>query len=226
MESLTTVDHLPADPAGLRISYERGALSEESAPAEPFTLFTDWFADAVNSGLPDPNAMVLATASAEGRPRARTVLLKGFGEDGFRFFTNHTSRKGEDLAENPWASLLFPWHPLQRQVIVMGRAERLPREESAAYFRSRPHGSQIGAWASRQSAVIPGREELENRFSELAIKWPEPDSVPVPDFWGGYLVIPDSVEFWQGRPDRLHDRLRYTRETGPPDHWLRERLAP
>ncbi len=226
MGSWTTVDRLPADPAGLRISYDRGALTEESAPAEPFTLFAHWFADAVDAGLPDPNAMVLATSSADGRPRARTVLLKGFGEEGFRFFTNHTSRKGADLAENPWASLLFPWHPLQRQVIVMGRAERLPQEESAAYFRSRPYGSQLGAWASRQSSVIADRGELENRFSELTERWPKPDSVPVPTFWGGYLVIPDSIEFWQGRPDRLHDRLRYTREHSPAGSWLRERLAP
>lgn len=226
MGSCVTVDRLPADPASLRISYERGVLAEESAPPEPFALFADWFADAVQAGLPDPNAMVLATAAADGRPRARTVLLKGFEDDGFRFFTNYTSRKGADLAENPQASLLFPWHPLQRQVIVMGGVERLPREESAAYFRSRPYGSQIGAWASRQSSVVSGRGELEDRFAALTRRWPEPDTVPVPDFWGGYLVVPDSIEFWQGRPDRLHDRLRYTRETGEAGGWVRERLAP
>lgn len=217
---------LPADPANLRISYDRGVLAEESTPPEPFALFASWFADAIDAGLPDPNAMVLATVSAEGAPRARTVLLKGFGQDGFRFFTNRTSRKGTDLAANPRACLLFPWHPLQRQVIVEGRAERLSAEEDAAYFRSRPRGSQLGAWASRQSSVIPGREVLEERFAELSTRWPEPDEVPVPDFWGGYLVVPHSVEFWQGRPDRLHDRLRYTREDAPGGRWLRERLAP
>ena len=220
------MQRLPADPAGLRISYERGALAEETAPPEPFALFADWFADAVDAGLPDPNAMVLATASARGRPRTRTVLLKGFGGDGFRFFTNHTSRKAAALAEHPWARILFPWHPLQRQVIVTGRAERLSPEEDAAYFRTRPHGSQIGAWASRQSSVIPGRRVLEERFAALAARWPEPGDVPVPDFWGGYLVVPETVEFWQGRPDRLHDRLCYTREDGPAGGWLRERLSP
>ncbi|ROO91285.1 pyridoxamine 5'-phosphate oxidase [Actinocorallia herbida] len=220
---MTIVDRSLADPAHLRISYDRGELAEESAPAEPFALFTSWFADAVSAGLPEPNAMVLATASADGEPRARTVLLKGFKTDGFRFFTNHSSRKGRDLAANPRASLLFPWHPIHRQVIVGGSCEPLPPEESAAYFRSRPYGSQLGAWASHQSAVIADRAELENRFAESAGRWPEADSVPVPDFWGGYLVVPDYVEFWQGRPDRLHDRLRYTRES---EGWLRERLAP
>lgn len=200
-----------------------GELAEESAPAEPFALFTGWFADAVSAGLPEPNAMVLATASADGEPRARTVLLKGFKSDGFRFFTNHTSRKGTDLDENPQASLLFPWHPLHRQVIVGGLCTRLPAEESAEYFRSRPYGSQLGAWASRQSEVIADRAALENRFAELSARWPEADGVPVPGFWGGYLVVPRYVEFWQGRPDRLHDRLRYTRAG---EGWRRERLAP
>lgn len=217
------MDRLPTDPAQLRISYEMGSLTEETVPNEPFALFTGWFADAVTAGLPDPNAMILATASGDGEPRARTVLLKGFGQDGFRFYTNHTSRKARDLAENPRASLLFPWHTLQRQVIVTGSVERLPQAETDAYFRSRPRGSQLGAWASHQSSVLPSREDLEKRFAEISNRWPEPDTIPVPDFWGGYLVIPNVVEFWQGRPDRLHDRLRYRREG---DAWVLERLAP
>ncbi|GAA3201786.1 pyridoxamine 5'-phosphate oxidase [Actinocorallia longicatena] len=217
------MDRSPADPAALRESYEDGELVESVAPPEPFSLFTGWFADAVGAGLPDPNAMVLSTATAAGEPHARTVLLKGFGADGFRFFTNHTSRKGLDLAENPRASLLFPWHARQRQVIVNGTVERLPQAETAEYFHSRPHGSQLGAWASHQSTVVSSREELEKRFTEIEARWPEKDSVPVPDFWGGYLVVPTTVEFWQGRKNRLHDRLRYRRDDGA---WILERLSP
>jgi pyridoxamine 5'-phosphate oxidase len=185
------------------------------------TQFALWFEDAIAAGLPEPNAMILATSSAGGRPSARTVLLKGFDERGFVFFTNYESRKGRDLAENPRACLLFPWHPIRRQVRVEGRVVRVSREDSAAYFRSRPYGSRIGAWASRQSAVVASREDLDSRFDELARRWP--DDPPVPDFWGGYRVVPSEVEFWQGRTDRLHDRLRY-RLTG--GSWLRERLAP
>jgi pyridoxamine 5'-phosphate oxidase len=207
---------------------------ESAVPAEPFALFELWFAEAAAARLAEPNAMILATASADGMPSARTVLLKGFGADGFRFFTNRTSAKGRDLAENPRAALVFPWHPMYRQVRVSGPVEELSREESEAYFRTRPHGSQLGAWASHQSAVIGGREELESRFAELAERWPDPDAdgergmdgageIPLPDFWGGYRVLPEVIEFWQGRRDRLHDRLRYRRTTGG---WERERLAP
>lgn len=224
------------DPARLRRSYEGGELIETAVPGEPFEFFSNWFADVVAAELPEPNAMILATASPEGDPSARTVLLKGHGPDGFRFFTNHTSRKGRDLLANPRAALVFPWHALHRQVRVTGRVVRLPVEESAAYFRSRPYGSQLGAWASeRQSAVIGSREELEDRFAELSGNWPDPAAhegaaeVPLPDFWGGYLVIPDEIEFWQGRPDRLHDRLRYRRVGGGEDEggkWAVERLSP
>jgi pyridoxamine 5'-phosphate oxidase len=198
-------------------------LVETNVPREPFSLFTAWFADAVAAELPEPNAMVLATVSADGVPHARTVLLKGYGSGGFRLFTNYTSQKGRDLQANPQASLLFPWHPLQRQVIVTGPVERLSETENADYFQSRPRGSQLGAWASHQSSVVSAREELIARFNTIAARWPETDTVPVPDFWGGYLVVPDSVEFWQGRANRLHDRLRYRRAG---EGWTLERLAP
>jgi pyridoxamine 5'-phosphate oxidase len=188
---------------------------------DPVEQFARWFADAIGAGLPEPNAMVLATSSAGGRPSARTVLLKGFDEHGFVFFTNYESRKGRDLSENGRACLLFPWHPIRRQVRVEGHAVRLAREESAAYFHARPYGSRIGAWASRQSAVVRSREELDARFAELAARWPE--DPPVPDFWGGYRVVPSEVEFWQGQSDRMHDRLRYRRAG---QAWILERLAP
>lgn len=192
---------------------------------DPVAQFTLWFAEATAAGLPEPNAMILATSSAGGRPSARTVLLKEFDERGFVFFTNYESRKGRDLAENPLACLLFPWHPIRRQVRVEGRVVRLPREDSVAYFHSRPYGSRIGAWASRQSAVVKSREALEERYREFARRWPE--DPPAPEFWGGFRVVPSEVEFWQGQTDRMHDRIRYRRtEGGERDGWIRERLAP
>ncbi|MEV0197319.1 pyridoxamine 5'-phosphate oxidase [Nonomuraea sp. NPDC050691] len=211
----------PPSLAGLRRTYEGEPLLESGAAADPITQFSVWFEEALQAGVPEPNAMVLATASAGGRPSARTVLLKGYDERGFVFYTNYESRKGRDLTENPRASLLFPWHPIRRQVRVEGSVMRLSHEESAVYFRSRPYGSRIGAWASRQSAVVRSREELDARYEELAARWP--DDPPVPDFWGGYRVVPLEVEFWQGQLDRMHDRLRY-RRTG--SRWVLERLAP
>ena len=211
------------EPADLRQAYADAALDESDLAADPFAQFGAWFADAIAAGLPEPNAMVLATASAAAAPSARTVLLKGYGPDGFRFFTNHTSRKGQELRENPQACVVFPWHALRRQVVVAGPVTRLPEAETAAYFHSRPYGSQLGAWASRQSSVIHSRDELEERYIALAARWPESASVPVPDFWGGYLLTPDTVEFWQGRANRLHDRLRYTRTDSG---WTVERLSP
>ena len=212
------------DPARLRRAYEGRGLIESELAGDPFAQFGRWFAEAVDAGLPEPNAMVLSTASADGEPSARTVLLKGHGTDGFRFFTNHTSRKGRDLLANPRASLVFPWFPIGRQVIVNGSVERLPHEASAAYFASRPYGSRLGAWASeRQSSVISSRAEVEERYLRLAETWPEPEEVPLPEFWGGYLVVPSAVEFWQGGADRLHDRLRYRRAGSG---WVVERLSP
>lgn len=211
----------PPSLAGLRRTYENGPLLEADLADDPVSQFAVWFAEAAEAGLPEPNAMVVATASAGGRPSARTVLLKGFDEHGFDFYTNFESRKGRDLAENPRASLLFPWHQMGRQVRIEGSVLRVPPAESAAYFRSRPYGSRIGAWASRQSAVVRSREELDARYRELAERWPE--EPPVPDFWGGFRVFPVEVEFWQGRLDRMHDRLRYRRV---PSGWIVERLAP
>ncbi|MFG1941640.1 pyridoxamine 5'-phosphate oxidase [Nonomuraea sp. NPDC048826] len=211
----------PPSLAGLRRSYVGEPLLESAVAADPIVQFTTWFQEALDAGLPEPNAMVVATASAGGRPSARTVLLKGYDERGFVFYTNYDSRKGRDLAENPRASLLFPWHPIRRQVRVEGTVTRLSHEESAAYFASRPYGSRIGAWASRQSAVVRSREDLEARYQELAERWPE--EPPVPDFWGGFLVAPREMEFWQGRMDRMHDRLRYRLGRGG---WVLDRLAP
>ncbi|MEV0581495.1 pyridoxamine 5'-phosphate oxidase [Nonomuraea sp. NPDC050310] len=206
---------------GLRRSYEGLPLLESEMAADPFAQFAIWFQEALAAGLPEPNAMVVATASAGGRPSARTVLLKGYDERGFVFYTNYESRKGRDLTENPRASLLFPWHPIRRQVRVEGSVVRLTQADSAEYYNSRPYGSRIGAWASRQSAVVRSREELDERYEKLAARWPE--EPPVPDFWGGYRVIPSEVEFWQGQTDRMHDRLRY-RAAHP--GWVLERLAP
>lgn len=208
--------------ADLRLNYERGALDEATLPGDPLALFKLWMEDAINAGVVEPNAMTLATVSADGQPSCRTVLLKGQDERGFSFFTNYDSRKGRELKGNPKAAISIFWKERERQVCVRGSVALLSREESDAYFQSRPYGSQIGAWVSEQSERIPGREWLENRERELRARFPE-GQVPLPPNWGGYLLTPDSVEFWQGRPSRLHDRILYARDGGA---WERVRLSP
>lgn len=204
-------------------------LDETMISADPDEQFERWMADVIAAGLPEPTAMVLATVSAAGQPRARTVLLKSHDETGFTFHTNRTSRKGSDLDEVPRACLLFGWHAIHRQVIIEGAVTRLDDAASEAYFRSRPRASQLAAWASRQSTVISSRAELEDRYAELARRWPEGTEVPSPEFWGGYVLAPAVFEFWHGRANRMHDRLRY-RRTGRPGgqgaDWEIERLAP
>jgi pyridoxamine 5'-phosphate oxidase len=207
----------------MRKVYALGGLHEADVAADPFEQFRRWFDDAVAAGLPEPNAMVLATSSPDGVPSARTVLLKGCDADGFAFFTNRGSAKGRDLGANPRAALVFPWHPLERQVRVTGEVRAIDDEEAARYFATRPRESQLGAWASDQSAVIEGRGVLEERFAAAEQRWPDGTPVPPPPSWGGYRVVPDAVEFWQGRTGRMHDRLRY-RRTG--EAWALERLAP
>jgi pyridoxamine 5'-phosphate oxidase len=200
-------------------------LDERDVDLNPFAQFTRWMEDALEAQLPEPNAMTLATATPDGQPSARIVLLRGFDERGFRFYTNYESRKGQDLLENPRAAILFHWAKLARQIRITGRVARLTQPESEAYFRSRPVGSQLGAWASRQSQVIAGREVLEQRLRELADQYADRD-VPLPPFWGGYRLTPDDFEFWQSRPSRLHDRLRYRRDEDDGSPWRIERLSP
>ncbi|MEI5008266.1 pyridoxamine 5'-phosphate oxidase [Streptomyces sp. PmtA] len=214
------------DPAAMREHYRSMPLDEAELPAEPMEQFVHWFKDAAAGRLHEPNAMIVSTATPDGLPSSRTVLLKHFDDRGFVFYTNYASRKGRELDANPHVSLLFPWHPLTRQVIVTGTAARVGRDETAAYFRTRPHGSQLGAWASPQSSVLPSRGDLVRRYEELADRYPAGEQVPVPPEWGGYRVTPETVEFWQGHENRLHDRLRYVRTPGEPGGWRVERLAP
>jgi pyridoxamine 5'-phosphate oxidase len=215
----------PFDLASMRKHYREEGLTEADLADTPVAQFARWFQQAATEGrLFEPNAMVVSTADAEGRPSSRTVLLKSFDERGFVFYTNYGSRKARDLDRNPYVSLLFPWHPMARQVIVQGVARRTGRDETAAYFRTRPHGSQLGAWASAQSTVVATRAEIDAAYAELAARYPEGEQVPVPPHWGGFRVAPRSVEFWQGRENRLHDRLRYVAE--PDGGWRVERLSP
>lgn len=207
---------------GVRRTYARGALSEADLAADWLGQFTRWYDEVAASGLVvEPNAMVVATASPAGRPSVRTVLLRGVSADGFEFFTNYGSRKGREIAANPSVALIFSWVPAERQVIVTGTAARVTRAESAAYWESRPAESRLASAASPQSTVVASRAELEAAVDALAAA--HPDRVPLPDAWGGFRVAPDSVEFWQGRPARLHDRLRYRLSDGT---WVVERLAP
>jgi pyridoxamine 5'-phosphate oxidase len=209
--------------AELRKEYMLNGLREADLDPDPIEQFRVWFDQALSAGLPEPNAMALATATPDGRPSARMVLIKGLDARGFVFYTNYQSRKGLELASNPYAALAFYWAELERQIRIEGHVEPLSAVESDGYYYSRPLGSRIGAWASAQSKVIPNREVLEQRVSELAAQYAD-GQVPRPPYWGGYRVVPQTIEFWQGRPSRLHDRLRYTRQDS--GGWLIERLSP
>lgn len=215
------------DITSLREEYARSTLNETDAAADPFAQFSKWFDEALKSKVPVPNAMTLATVADNGGPTARIVLLKEFDPQGFVFFTNYESRKGRDLTRNPRASLLFFWAELERQVRIEGTVSKVNSAESDAYYPTRPIGARLGAWASPQSEVLPDRAVLEQRLAEMTRRYG--DNPPRPPHWGGYRLVPDSLEFWQGRTSRLHDRLRYRRNAqGMPGSlgWIRERLAP
>jgi pyridoxamine 5'-phosphate oxidase len=208
--------------ADLRLNYTRAQLTEADVNPDPMRQFQLWFEQALAAEILEPNAMTLATATKDGTPSARIVLLKGVSDRGFVFFTNYESRKGQELAENPQAALVFLWKALERQVRIEGTVEKVSDAETVAYFHSRPRESQLGAWVSNQSQVIANREVLEQRLAELSQQYQDQE-IPRPPHWGGYCVIPRTIEFWQGRPSRLHDRLRYRLDNY---HWIIERLAP
>ena len=208
-----------------REEYTRAGLDLPDLAASPFDQFRLWFEQACAAKIPEPNAMTLCTVGADGMPSARTVLLKAYDERGFVFFTNYTGRKAVQIRENPRAALLFPWVTLERQVAIEGRVEKISAAESLKYFISRPRGSQLGAWVSHQSSVISSRSILLKKLDEMKRKFSE-GKVPLPDFWGGYRVVPARIEFWQGRPNRLHDRFEYTREDEKSSVWAINRLAP
>ena len=207
--------------ADLRKDYKLATLSEHDAPPNPYALFERWLNEAISASLPEPNAMTLATVSASGKPSARIVLLKAFDAEGFSFFTNFASRKGKELADNRSAALVFHWVELERQVRIEGTAEKVSTAAAKKYFDTRPRLSRVGAWASPQSQVISGREWLEREFAAIDSRYG--DAIPLPPFWGGYRLVPDMIEFWQGRRSRLHDRLAYRLLNG---QWRIERLAP
>ncbi|POY37486.1 pyridoxamine 5'-phosphate oxidase [Solitalea longa] len=208
----------------LRQEYSAKTLSEEQVNQNPFAQFDSWFNEAMNSGILEPNALTLSTATPDGKPSARVVLLKDFSENGFTFYTNYESRKGQEMAENPNACLSFFWLELQRQVIIEGKIEKVSEEESTRYFQSRPKGSQLGAWTSDQSQVIANRGVLENKLTELEKQYENQNVIPKPEHWGGYLLKPTSIEFWQGRASRLHDRIQYILQSD--NTWKIQRLAP
>jgi pyridoxamine 5'-phosphate oxidase len=208
----------------LREDYRLASLDVKDVDENPIAQFGKWLKEALDAQVPEPNAMTLATCTPEGKPAARIVLLKGYDEAGFVFFTNYESRKGKELLHNPNAALVFSWLELQRQVRIEGKVQKVAPEQSTAYFQSRPKGSQIGAWASPQSRVIGEREMLEEKVQKLEEKYANEDELPRPKHWGGYVVQPRLIEFWQGRPSRLHDRIQYTLQSS--GNWLIERLAP
>src|SRR5207244_6455806 len=213
----------PRDPAASRYDHVGKGLRRSDLDPDPIKQFGNWFTAAIEAGIRDVNAMSLATAGADGRPSVRIVLLKGFDQDGFVFFTNYESEKGKQLDANPYVALAFYWIELDRQIRISGKTKKTSREESQTYFHSRPVGSQLSAWASRQSQVLDGRRMLDARLAEMTERFGD-KRIPLPPHWGGYRVKPDMIEFWQGRPNRLHDRFRYTRQAD--GSWLIERLAP
>ncbi|MEQ8335944.1 MAG: pyridoxamine 5'-phosphate oxidase [Cyclobacteriaceae bacterium] len=213
---------MPLEVVSLRKEYARESLDEKSVDKSPFNQFRIWFDEAIKAEVNEPNAMVLGTSDNQGMITQRTVLLKAFDEKGFIFFTNYKSRKAGQINENPKVSILFPWYILERQVAITGIAEKVSTSVSLKYFASRPFASQLGAWVSQQSQVITTRSILEMKLQEMKEKFKQ-GKVPLPDFWGGYRIVPDSIEFWQGRPSRLHDRILYTRKD---EDWTIERLSP
>jgi pyridoxamine 5'-phosphate oxidase len=213
----------PRDPTASRYEHAARGLRRRDLDPDPIKQFSNWFTAAIEAEIRDVNAMSLATAGRNARPSVRVVLLKGFDQDGFVFFSNYESEKGVQLEANPYAALAFYWIELDRQIRIAGKAEKTSRQESEAYFHSRPIGSQLGAWASRQSEVLDGRRVLDARMAEMTERYAD-KPIPLPPHWGGYRVKPDTIEFWQGRPNRLHDRFRYRLRTD--GNWLIERLAP
>lgn len=209
------------DLSKLRKQYSKSSLSVSSVSKDPFKQFDKWMLEMLRSGFYEPNAMTLATASKQGKPSVRVVLLKGIDNNGFLFFTNYKSKKGKEIEENPYGSLLFYWDKLERQVRIDGKIEKVTKEESESYFKTRPYKSRLGAWASKQSTVIESRSVIVKEFLKFMVKFR--NHVPLPDYWGGYRLVPESFEFWQGRPNRLHDRINYTKTK---KQWKIERLSP